>query len=126
MRGTTLERGEQARPGHTEDHSAAHVLGYARSYVFGPCETLCSSNRPDVLEGESRSQTFVHSFQVWMRLSPQSANIYESLFSRAQNKRKPGGPALSSPRHSHVVDDHSAAHHVNARRDERHGHGLGH
>jgi len=53
MRGTTLEHGEQARLGHAEDHSTAHVLGYARSSVFGSCETLCSSNRLDILERAS-------------------------------------------------------------------------
>ncbi len=60
--GLSVEHGEQARPGHAQDHSAAHVLGYVSSSVFASCETPCSSNRPDVLEGESRIQTFVYSF----------------------------------------------------------------
>jgi hypothetical protein len=36
-------------------HGGARIR-YARSYVFGLCETPCSSNRPDVLEGVSTSK----------------------------------------------------------------------
>jgi hypothetical protein len=38
--------------------SAASV-GNTRSHVLGPCETLCSSNRPHVLEGVSASNLSV-------------------------------------------------------------------
>src|SRR6266851_6317454 len=79
MRGTTLERGEQARPGHTEDHSAAHVLG-TRDLPFSAHARLCVLQTDRTfLKGRAASKPSCTVFRFGCG-SPHRARIFMSHF----------------------------------------------